>query len=126
LDSKSHKCLQELNLALNKQAMLLDNKQTILVAILQDYLAGATLEQVLRGFCTELTELEVQDVTLHQQIAHETQKLDQLEQKVQDYNVLNTYLTSRRSHRSALEVVPEGVLGMRIRQSQICKMTLLS
>ena len=40
------------------------------------------LERMLRELCTELTELEAQYVTLHQQIVQETQKLNQLEQKV--------------------------------------------
>ena len=100
LDSKSYKRLQELNLALNKQAILLDDERTILAATLQDYLAGATLEQVLRELCTELTELEAQDVALHQQITYEFQKLDQLEQKVRGYSLVSRTLILSRTDRT--------------------------
>lgn len=82
LDSKSYKRLQELNLVLDKQALALDNERATLAKALQDYSAGMILERALHELCTELTELEAQDVTLRQQIIQETQKLNQLEQKV--------------------------------------------
>ena len=82
LDSKSYKRLQELNVVLDKTATTLDNERTTLAKALKEYSAGMILERTLHELCTELTELEAQDVTLHQQIVQETQKLNQLEQKV--------------------------------------------
>ena len=82
LDSKSYKHLQELNLVLNKTATTLDDERTTLAKALKEYSVGMILERTLRELCTELTELEAQYVTLHQQIVQETQKLNQLEQKV--------------------------------------------
>jgi hypothetical protein len=82
LDSKSHKRLQELNLALDKQATVLDDERTILATILRDYLAGMALEQALHELCAELTVLEAQDVMLRQQITQEMKNLSLVEQKV--------------------------------------------
>ena len=82
LDSKSHKRLQELNLALDKRATELDDERVILSAALQAYSKGMVLEQALYEVCTELAALEVHDVALRQRIAQETEKLCQLEEKV--------------------------------------------
>ena len=82
LDSKSYKCLQELNLILDKRATLLDDKRATLAKVLQDHSVGMILEQTLYELCADLTVLEAQDVVLRQQITQETQKLNQLEQKV--------------------------------------------
>lgn len=82
LDSKSHKRLQELNLALDKRATELDDERIILGTALQDYSQGMALEQALYGVCAELTALEVHDVALRQRITQETEKLCQLEEKV--------------------------------------------
>ena len=82
LDSKSHKRLQELNLALDKLATELDDERTILGDTLQDYSGGMVLERALYEVCTELAALEAQDVVLRQRIEQETEKLCQLEGKV--------------------------------------------
>ncbi|KAF9790745.1 hypothetical protein BJ322DRAFT_1104393 [Thelephora terrestris] len=81
LDSKSHKRLQELNLALDKCAVELDDERTILGNALQDYSAGMALEQALHEACAELATLETQDVALRQQVTREIEKLCQLEEK---------------------------------------------
>lgn len=82
LDSKSHKRLQELNLALDKRATELDDERIILGTALQDFSQGMALEQALYEVCAELTALEVHDVALRQRITQETEKLCQLEEKV--------------------------------------------
>ena len=82
MDSKSYKRLQELNLALDKRAMVLDNERTILAEALQGLSAGMALERALHELCAELATLEAQDVALSQQIIQETKKLNRLEQKV--------------------------------------------
>jgi hypothetical protein len=83
MDSKSHKRLQELNVALDEQATALDDERAVLATTLREYMAGMALEQALHELCTELTMLEAQDVTLHQQITQEIQNLSLVEQKVE-------------------------------------------
>lgn len=82
LDSRSHKRLRALNIILDTQAAVLDDERVALAKVLQDCSAGMVLEQALHELCTELTVLEAQDVALRQQVAQETRKLSQLEQKV--------------------------------------------
>ena len=82
LDSKSYKQLQELNLALDKQAAELDSERVTLAKTLQDYSGGKILEQALLEVHMELAALEAQDFALRQQIIRETEKLCQLEEKV--------------------------------------------
>ena len=82
MGSKSFKCLQELNLALDRRATELDNERAVLAEALQDYSKGMVLEQALHEVCIELAELEAQDVVLRQQVTQEIKELWQLEEKV--------------------------------------------
>ena len=92
MDSKSHKLLQELNIALDKRALELNEEREILAKALQDYSAGMVLEKALNEVCIELTALEDQDAALYRQIIQETGKLCQLEEMVR--HMLCHYLGS--------------------------------
>lgn len=82
LDSKSRKRLQELNLALDKRVAELDDERATLAKTLQNYSKGIDLENTLHAIRMELAALEAQDTIFRQQLARETEKLDQLERKV--------------------------------------------
>lgn len=108
LNSKSCHRLQVLNFELNKRAIDLDDERAILADALQDYTGGMILEQALHEVCTDLAALEAQDVALHQQIVQETEKLGQLEKKLETVGQILqsriTWLTKRRLHVPPAEV----------------------